>query len=495
LSEVRSITRGRYLAAALLLAGAVGCASTIQGGTQTLAGGSDGGSLGGPGGGLAGQSGPAGSAAGVGPGGGGAPGGVSSRGTGTVPGPNGRPTIVGPGITSTTISIGEGYSSQGAAGNRAIGASGAAASYDFRNVMNAVIDYANAHGGFAGRKLKALYYDYNITTDQDVQDQSACAFWTQDHKVFAIPGSSDIVKACAEKAGAVSLVSGASVASTYQKFPHFVEPYGIRLDREGTMTINGLYKAGYFAGKLGFVTYDDPTFRYAYEHGYLPALNAHGIPITQKAFVAVPQQLNDLGAMTAAMRSTVTKFRASGIDHVIIEDGHAGVWAGGGLTLEFMEQAESQHYFPRYGQNAENLPGSSELPADQQDKAIAVLDSDSRPSNDTGWHTNKTRDACFTIEADAGMPVSTSNSADEGFAAQACDIVFFLQRVFNRLTTALTSDAFINGVAGLGRSWPSAYVYGTEFEPGLRDGSAEVRRAEYLKSCECLRYSGPPYYP
>jgi hypothetical protein len=303
------------------------------------------------------------------------------------------------------------------------------------------------------------------------------------------------LKACAEKAGAVSLVHGATVASTYQKFPHFVEPYGIRLDRTGTVTVNGLDKAGYFAGKLGFITYDDPTFRYAYEHGYLPALNAHGITISQKAFIAVPQQLNDLGAMTAAMRSAVTKFRASGIDHVIIEDGHAGVWAGGGLTLEFMDQAESQHYYPRYGQNADNIPGSSELPADQQDKAIAVLDSDSEPSNDAGWHTNKTRDACFKIEADAGMPVSTSNSEDESLAAQACDTIFFLQRVLNRLTTALTSDAFINGVAGLGRSWPSAFVYGTEFKPGLRDGSAEVRRAEYFKSCQCLRYSGPPYYP
>src|SRR3954469_25522627 len=92
------------------------------------------------------------------------------------------------GVTSTTIYMGVGYSSQTAAGDRAIGAAGAAPSYDFRNVMNAVIEYANHHGGFAGRKLKALYYDFNLSDPQDTQQQSACAYWTQDNKSFAIPG-------------------------------------------------------------------------------------------------------------------------------------------------------------------------------------------------------------------------------------------------------------------------------------------------------------------
>jgi len=57
-----------------------------------------------------------------------------------------------PGITNTTIYVGVGYSSQSAAGDRAIGAAGAAPSYDYRNVFNSIADYANKHGGFAGRR-------------------------------------------------------------------------------------------------------------------------------------------------------------------------------------------------------------------------------------------------------------------------------------------------------------------------------------------------------
>src|SRR5213078_4448944 len=45
----------------------------------------------------------------------------------------------GPGITSQYMFLAAAYSSQSAAGDRAIGASGAAPSYDTRDVYNAVI--------------------------------------------------------------------------------------------------------------------------------------------------------------------------------------------------------------------------------------------------------------------------------------------------------------------------------------------------------------------
>ena len=71
-----------------------------------------------------------------------------------------------------------------------------------------------------------------------------------------------------------------------------------------------------------------------------------------------------------------------------------------------------------------------------------------------------------------------------------------MQMVLNKLpATNLTSDAFVQGVAGLGRSFPAAFVYGTQFAPGLRDGSAAVRTAEYSAGCSCLTYKSAPYYP
>ena len=90
--------------------------------------------------------------------------------------------------------------------------------------------------------------------------------------------------------------------------------------------------------------------------------------------------------------------------------------------------------------------------------------------------------------------MSGSNQNDEGIAAQTCDQVFFTQQVINSLSV-ISNDTFMQAVEGLGTSFPSAVVYGTKFMPGRHDGADRVRKAEYFKSCKCLKYSGPPYYP
>jgi len=413
---------------------------------------------------------------------------TSSGGSGTV-------KAAAPGITASTIYLGFEISSSTAAADHAIGAAGAAPSYSFSDVMNAAINYANKHGGFAGRQMKGIYYDVNVANPRQTEDQAACAKFTQDNRVFAMQGQTDILRACAEKAGAVSILSGNEVASTFKKFPHFVDPISIRLDRMGPVTVGGLARAGYFTGKLGLVTWDDPNYRTAMTDGYLPALAAKGIkPAAPVAYIGVPQQVGAITDMTAQVSSVVTKFRSLGIDHVIIQDGPDGVWAGGGITLEFMNNAKSQGYYPRYGQNVYNLPGSTELPSDQQNKALAILDADEDPKNDAGWHMNAARQHCFQIQAAAGMPVSSSNDNDEGLAAQACDVVFFLQQVINQLPI-LSTNALIDQVQKLGTTFKPAFVYGTRFFPGRLDGSDRVRQAEYFQSCQCLKFSGPPYQP
>jgi len=415
--------------------------------------------------------------------------GVSSFGTA----PSKFVTAKAPGITKDTIYIGVGFSSQAAAGDRAIGAAGAAPSYDTRNVFNATIDYANKHGGFAGRKLKALYYDYNLTTDSNTQDQSACAFWTQDNKVFALGGGNDILNSCGQKAGALSIGAGPATSTTYKKYPHLISPDEIAFDRLGFVTVSGLKKAGYFTGKLGLVTWDDPQYKLAVTQGYTPAFKKFNVKVDQTAYIMVPQQIGALGDMTAAVSSAIAKFKSLGIDHVIIQDGPAGVWAGTGLTFEWMNQAKSQNYYPRYGQNTYNSPGWDVLPADQMNNALAIDQSDYAVKFDEGWKVNKFREDCFKIQSDAGYPPNRNNLNDQAIAGATCDITFLLQRVVNSLPH-ITVANFVDSVQHLGTSMPSALVYGTKLFPGRRDGGNMVRTSQYLQSCRCLKFKGKPYY-
>lgn len=397
-----------------------------------------------------------------------------------------------PGVTASKVYLGIGYSSQTASVDRAIGASGAAPSYDSRDVVNAVIDYANKHGGFAGRQAQAIFFNVNLSEDKNNQDQAACAQWTQDNKVALIESdSSTILDACAEKAGA--LAAGTGTGATFRQYPHLIDSDGIALERLGAATANGLYRAHYFAGKLGLLTWDDPRYRATISAGYMPVLNSHGIKVWDTRYISVPQQAGAIADMSAAVSSAVTKFRAEGIDHVIIQDGPAGVWAGTGLTLEFMNQAKSQHYYPRYGQNAYNSPGWSGLPSDEMNNALAISDTDLDSKFDKGWHTNQDREKCFKIEADAGYPVHSSNVNDEGLAGQYCDMIFLFQRAMNSVSV-ISNDTLVKAVEGLGTSFGSAFVYGSKFFAGRRDGSDMVRTEIYHQSCSCLDFLGKPYW-
>jgi hypothetical protein len=198
--------------------------------------------------------------------------------------------------------------------------------------------------------------------------------------------------------------------------------------------------------------------------------------------------------MTAAVSSAVAKFKSLGIDHVMIQDGPAGVWGGDGLTLEWFDQSRSQRYYPRYGMNPYNNPGAWQInDSTEMDKGLAVDSADYDASKDAGWRPNAFRQQCFKIEADAGFPISSSNPNDEAAAASTCDAVFFLQKVVNRMSL-ITSGNFIGAAEQLGTAMPSAEIYGTKLFPGRHDGGDELRSEEYLDSCKCLVYKGPPYY-
>src|SRR5205807_9158677 len=138
-----------------------------------------------------------------------------------------------------------------------------------------------------------------------------------------------------------------------------------------------------------------------------------------------------------------------------IQDGNAGIFSGDGLTFEWEQQSKSQNYYPRYGGNGNNSPGFTINPHDEENHELVVEDGDADPMDDAGWHRNTTRQNCFKIEADAGYPVSHSNTNDEGIAAIVCDTVFFLQRVMNGLSV-LSNDSFIAGALRLGKTLPSA---------------------------------------
>jgi hypothetical protein len=278
-----------------------------------------------------------------------------------------------PGVTATTVTFGYTYCSDCDTSNAAIGG-GAGGKQDQKSMILAAVADVNGHGGVAGRKLVPLLYDVKSTSSDsiDSQMQSACEYWTKDHKVFAMQGGRQLLWNCARTAGAISLDADGATSRTMHDFPTLLDPIKRSLDQLSATTVAGLERQAWSkpttewpTGKIGIITWDQPNYHYAVDHGLVPALKAHGLSATDTRYVVAPETLGAVSDSSAAVSSAVLSFQSNGIDHVLIQDGAAGVFSGAGLTLLFLENAESQHYRPRYGFNANNVPGLSVYPAAQ----------------------------------------------------------------------------------------------------------------------------------
>lgn len=439
-----------------------------------------------------------------------APGGSTAVGSGARGGP--APAAAGPagaapagstpsavGITKDTVFLGAGYSNDTAAGNAALGAAGAAPG-DARDYYNAVIAEVNARGGVLGRTFKGVYGELRASSTQSVdqQYQALCDLWFKDNKVFSVNANNEVVYECSAKAGAVVL-GGGGTAPVYARNPHLIAPTSIRIERLSEATVEAMVKLRWHVpdttwptGKIGVITWDSDEYKYAYAQGLEKALVRNGLKAEQVAYVQVSQSANSLSDSSAAINNAVLSFQARGIDHVLIQDGPAGLFKGAGLTLLFLQSAENQGYRPRYGFNANNAPGNSALPARQQRGMLAITNSNFEPSSDEGIAPNQARERCFAVMNKARVDVSSD--ATQVQAAQACDYVWFMEQTLRRAGTP-TRSAFLQAVDGTGTAFAASFVYGTRLQPGRRDGAELFRTSRFDDGCSCMRYTSKPFAP
>jgi hypothetical protein len=410
-----------------------------------------------------------------------------------------------PGVTQTSISIASYYNKNQGSGNAALGLS--LNEGDARKPQNVMIDWVNSHGGVAGRKLVPIYYGFDASgtgPPVDQQKQAACAKYTQDNQVFAIldggSGGSDVMDDCAKKAGAIDF-GQAGTPTSYRDYPHRIDIDTLNQVRAQTVTVDGLAQLGYWdkGAKIGVVTWDDPSYKQAIDQGLLPALQAHGLSLaTPPYYVAVPQTLQDFGASSAAINNAVLKFSTLGIDHVLLADGPAGIFKGGGISIEWLKRSESQQYYPRYGFNDSNLPielqGLHVLSNRQAHRSVYVNWSDLGPAYEGGYHQNTEQQQCLKIMRKHGIDVSNTNS--KGAAVLACTDMWFLQDVgveMDALNLSLTADNFISAVDHLGYRYLSPGSYATYFGAQQHDGVAGVRHGTFADSCSCYKWIGTVY--
>jgi hypothetical protein len=341
----------------------------------------------------------------------------------------------------------------------------------------------------------------------DTQWAAACAKFTQDNKIFAaFDAGTANYRACLHKAGVVQISANLPEASDaeFAAYPNFIELGYPRISRLAATMVTALADQGYFDGwdptlgrprdqkaKVGIVTYDDQAFSSAVDDVLVPGLKRLGFtPEVQR--IGQVSTASDYGNQAASVQAAQLKFASDGVDHVIMFEGN------GGLSLFFMNQAESQHYHPRYGVNSasgtEVLINSGDVQKDQAIGAVGYgwipsLDLTADRNTDDGPYSNDDRRHCLAVMKAHGITYSDTNAESVGLGY--CAQLFLLKRAADATPNPLNLQTFLTAIDRLGSSVPDGGSLGEFLGPGRHDAAARYYYWKYFDDCQCLHYYGP----
>lgn len=420
----------------------------------------------------------------------------------------GQLTSSGPGVTANKIYVGLDYTTDADYFNQAAGVTDAATG-DERAYAKAVVADINKHGGIAGRTLVPVWHEYDGTSTQstEVQEQAACADYTQDHHVFAVMGVGlDNYNTCITKSGAVIIDDNLSILdeAAFARFPGLVELCCPSLDRLAAEQARALLDQHYFTpwdttngksgtlpAKVGILTYDDSKFATPVDKILAPALRSAGYSV-EVEHALFPKSSGDLASMSASIQSAELKFHSDGVTHVIIFE------ASGELSLFFMKDAQSQHYLPRYGVNSGNamqlLIDGGEVAPSQLNGTLgfsytAFNDIPESKNPDNGPYSNSTRKYCVRVMKANGITFPSANG--EAVALLYCDELYYLKFAVEHAGPVINASTFVNAVDHSGTQFQAGFTLGTFLGPGRHDGASQAYYYGYSPGCKCMTYRGP----
>lgn len=357
---------------------------------------------------------------------------------------------------------------------------------DTKDQVNAVVNDLNARGGILGRKVIADIRVWDATGNAEAQHNQFCAGFTQDSKVFAVLSPWNPPPSFAPcLAKAKTLFINESLLQADQETFTELSPYlvsGLFSSSRGSIAMaRALHEQGFFASgsKLGIVRGNTPAFERVSNNYFKPALASFGIT----PFDEVP------ASGTSQAQAAAQRFKDKGVDHV------AFLTAAGGTPLFFMNFAQSQTYFPKYGLASPDSPAflAQAAPYSQLRGAMAagwapgldVLDSEGPP-----YSAAERR--CFDVHAKAGTNYPSRNEGGTP-ALMFCDMVWLFEEAAIKAGKTLNNGTWSEGLATLGTSHQTTITFGTNFGPGIRDGAYQYRPMAYddSASCRCFKYTGP----
>lgn len=397
-----------------------------------------------------------------------------------------------PGITDKTIRVGfivldqAGVSS--VTGN--FGASGAATGDPKRQVA-AIVKWVNDRGGVAGRKVEPFTVVRDPSSDDDNQMEAICTKMTEDFKVFAVVTNfTDQTEACYAKRRTLLLNDGVVSKSVLSQFNPFVWVPGLLTSEAGYVAfVDSLVAQKWFQGakKIGVVAFDRPSNVQTYKSLVLPRVKAAGFSDVETYWIKDGSNTSEL---QAAAQAAALRFKEKGVTNIFF------MAPGAGAPLIFMQTAQSQGYFPRYGLSSYDSPGfilQASAPPTQLRNSLGagfnmIVDVDNANGDPypSGVAEKECREA---LQSTGDSPPATRTTS--AFAAFLCDGLFMLQAAGKNLKDTISVQSWGVAAEQLGTSFQASFSLpgGTRFGPGIRAGGQVYRFLAFIDTCNCFRYT------
>jgi ABC-type branched-subunit amino acid transport system substrate-binding protein len=398
---------------------------------------------------------------------------------------------MGRGVSANTIRIGAHIQKIGAAATGQFGFVSESDNTNERVIVEKLVEYLNARGGIAGRKIQLAVNETDVLTGTwSSQAQAVCADLIEDKKVFAIvdtaPGGSDAMAACAAR-GRTPLISPSHFPFDqpyYDKFaPYLIQPSRLGSDRLMVVYVDQLFANGFFTrgANLGLIRYDGPVFE-RMSGTIKKRLKRHGLRLEEEAAITMPQSTSDLGGSAAQVNGAILRFRSANVTHVLFAQ------YAGAIPFLLLPQAESQGWRPAYAFTSNDNPDAqaNNAPEAQLRKAVAV---GFLPAFDTRVEQDPRRGGpaalCMKLVRDAGI-----SNPDPVYVHPHCDDLLFLAHALPR-ALELTAAGLAAATAKLGDSFTPALTFGSRFKPGRPDGVGQVAYMRFSTACGCFVYARP----
>lgn len=358
---------------------------------------------------------------------------------------------------------------------------------DTKDQVNAVVNDVNSRGGILNRKIDPVIRVWDAQGDANAQFASFCAAFTQDEKVFAVLSPWNAVPSfapCLAKAGTLYIID-ALEQEDLQTFGQ-LKPYmvtGLLSSARGAIALAyGLHQQGFFAPgtKLGIIRTNTPTGERVSNQYFKPTLAALG----------VPPAIDEKTVSSTSAPGVAQTFDEKGINRV------AFITARGGPPLFFMNGANGRGYRPLYGLASPDGPAflSTAAPYTQ---LIGAMGAGWAPGFDVydaqGGPFTANEQRCLDVHKKQGTDYGSRNDAG-AVAMLWCDVMWLFEENAISAGTNLNAANWTAALAKSGKSHQTPVTFGTDFSPGIFDGSYLYRPLAFddTPTCKCFRYTAPP---